>query len=339
VKNKTIFFPALVLTVIGLFVLNSISKSLFPTYYFYVLVGLALYLVISRVDFEIFGLFSRHFYVLGLVGLVIPLVFGRITHGAIRWIQIGNVSIQPSELVRPFLYLFMAHFLSRTVSAKRTIYSFLFVGLYVLLILVQPSLTVALLTTTGFLGCLLALKINFKLLGFILLAFAFLAFTFLALSKPYQKERLTSFLNYYNDPLGSGYNSIQAVISVGSGGLLGKGFGKGTQTQLAFLPEKHNDFIVASIGEEFGVLGILVILLLFIAILYQILEAHDRSTDQAYRAYCLAVFVVLSVQLTINVLMNLGLFPVAGVNFPLVSYGGSSYIATMMMLGLVSSGR
>lgn len=338
-KNKTILFPSLALTVIGLFVLNSISKSLFPTYYFYVLVGLILYLLVSRVDFEIFGLFSKHFYVIGVISLLIPLIFGRITHGAIRWIQIGNISIQPSELVRPFLYLFIAHFLSRIISVKRTVYGMLFVGLYVLLILIQPSLTVALLTTIGFLGCLLATKINFKLLGFTFLAFVLLAFTFLALSRPYQKERLTSFLNYYNDPLGTGYNSIQAVISVGSGGVFGKGFGKGTQTQLAFLPEKHNDFIVASIGEEFGILGILVVLLLFMIVLYQVLEAYEKSTDPAFRAYCLAVFVVLTTQVTINVLMNLGIFPVAGVNFPLVSYGGSSYIATMIMLGLVSSGR
>ena len=334
-KNK-IFFPALALTVIGLFVLNSISPGLFPTYYLYVLVGLILYFVISRVDFELFGLFAKHFYVLGLVGLFIPLIFGRITHGAIRWIQIGNVSIQPSELVRPFLYLFLAFFLSQA-SVKRTVISFLFVGLYVLLILIQPSLTVALLTTVGYLGCLLASKINLKFLVFGFLAVAIAVGGFLLLAKPYQKERLTSFLNYEQDPLGSGYNSIQAVISVGSGGFLGKGFGKGTQTQLAFLPEKHNDFIVASIGEEFGILGVLVVLVLFMVVLYQVLEAYHQSADQAYGAYCLAVFVVLTVQVTINVLMNLGMFPVAGVNFPLVSYGGSSYIATMVMLGLVSS--
>lgn len=337
-KNKTIFFPAIALTVIGLFVLNSISKSLFPTYYFYVLAGLILYLLVSRIDFEIFGLFSKHFYVIGVISLLIPLIFGRITHGAIRWIQIGNISIQPSELVRPFLYLFIAYFLSRAISVKRTIYGFLLVGLYVLLILIQPSLTVALLTTIGFLGCLMATKINLKflVLGFIAIVIAISGF--LLLARPYQKERLTSFLNYYNDPLGTGYNSIQAVISVGSGGVFGKGFGKGTQTQLSFLPEKHNDFIIASIGEEFGILGILVVLLLFMAVLYQILNIYDRSNDPAFRAYCLAVFVVLTTQVTINVLMNLGIFPVAGVNFPLVSYGGSSYIATMIMLGLVSSG-
>jgi len=334
-----ILLPTVILTTIGLFVLNSIAPHLFPAYYYYVFIGLGLYLIISKIDFDLWGLFANHFYFIGLVSFIFPLVFGQITHGAIRWIQIGTtMSIQPSELVRPFLYLFVAFWLGRDCSVKRVFYIFVLVSIYVLLILVQPSLTVSFLTMVGFLGGLLAVKLGTKFWLSVLLVLTLLTGGLFSLAKPYQRERLSAFLNWEKDPLGTGYNSIQAVISVGSGGLWGKGFGKGTQTQLAFLPEKHNDFIMASIGEEFGILGILTVLVLATTLLFVILRSAT-SDDLSFASYSLAVFTVMVAQITINTLMNLGLFPVAGVNFPLVSYGGSSYIATLMMLGLVSSGR
>jgi len=165
---------------------------------------------------------------------------------------------------------------------------------------------------------------------FILLA----PFGFMIL-KDYQKERIKHFLNPFADPLGAGYNIIQSIITVGSGGLFGKGFGAGTQSHLAFLPERHTDFIFASFAEEFGFLGSLLVVLLYFFLLQKILKIAKTSRDDfgSYLSY--GILFIISFQTFVNIGMNIGILPITGVTLPLFSYGGSSLISTMICLGLI----
>ena len=330
--------PIFFLIAVSIFALNSFAKNLFPLYYFYVVVSLLSFFIFRKIDFEILSLFSRQLYVICIVSLVVTIITGQITRGAIRWIEIGSLKIQPSEIVRPFLILFFAKYLSdQAISLKKVVGGFFLAFIPVFLIFIQPSLTVSLLTFISFLGVLLDSRINKKYLLAIFLAIfltILLGYRFLA---PYQRDRVTSFLNPYLDPLGAGYNSIQSMISVGSGGIMGRGFGKGVQTQLAFLPERHNDFVFASISEEFGFLGASLVIILSLLLFLKIIKYLQAAKGQLAFNFMFGCFFVLFTQFSINVLMNLGLFPVAGVTFPLLSSGGSSLVATMIMFGMIAS--
>lgn len=328
------------LIAISVGLLQSILPSLFPLYLAYIVVGLVLYMLFARSDFKLLQTLYKHIYVVSLVFLALPLIIGEITRGAVRWIPIGNIAIQPSELVRPFLILFFATFLtSKELTFRRIMLSgFLFL-VPATLILIQPSLGVTALTSVAYLGVLLASTVNkkyiFGVLGLMVL-FAPLVWLIMA---DYQKERVVAFLNPGMDPLGAGYNSIQSMISVGSGGLLGRGLGEGVQTQLAFLPERHNDFIFASAAEELGLVGVVLILVCLFVLLWRLTVIMEISQSPTARAYVSGVFLVLFFQIVFNIGMNMGLFPITGIPLPLISAGGSSLMATMIALGIASSAR
>lgn len=330
-----LIFGSLILVIIGLLTLFSFAKFLFPLYFIYVIIGLVALLFFSRVDFTILTIFSKHFYILSILLLLITLLIGQITRGAIRWIPLGPLTIQPSELVRPFLLIFFSVYLTQeTLNLKRILKILGLITLPVVLILVQPSLGVAFLTITGFVGIVLASGLSKRLLAFAFLFLVTGSLIFINFLEPYQKLRIVSFLDPGSDPLGSGYNSVQSMISVGSGKLFGRGLGKGVQTQLAFLPEKHTDFIFAAISEELGFIGAFLVLVLSFFILWRIAKFIENPVNVSSRAFLSGVFLTFLIQILINIGMNLGLLPITGLPLPLVSAGGSSLVATMITLGM-----
>jgi len=334
--DALLILPIFLLLVFSFFILNSISPTIFPSYYWYIFLGLVAFLFFSLFDFEVISAFSRYFYVVSILLLVITLVIGQVTRGTVRWIPIGSISIQPSEIVRPFLLIFFANYLTeKRLDLKRLLKALLLMALPLILILVQPSLGVTVLTSIGFLGLFLASEIDkkyFLIIGIVGIVLVPIVFSLLA---PYQKSRITAFLDPTKDPLGVGYNAIQSTISVGSGKFLGRGLGRGVGTQLAFLPERHTDFIFASVAEEMGFIGGVVLLILTFWLLFRIVGYTENAINIPARLFLGGLVLTLFAQVAIHVGMNMGLFPITGVPYPLVSAGGSSLLATMTSLGIV----
>ncbi|MFH1561153.1 MAG: FtsW/RodA/SpoVE family cell cycle protein [Patescibacteria group bacterium] len=276
-------------------------------------------------------------YGASLIFLLSPILLGGIIRGSSRWLELGGFSIQPSELTRPFIILSLALFLE-----KRSIKNWLdflkivlLIALPVLLILIQPDLGSAAILA---LVLLVMLWFHFPsikhFLGLAILGLAGLLLFGGLFFHSYQITRLTQFLNQSKDPLGAGYNLIQAKIAIGSGSWLGRGVGQGRQTQLAYLPEKHTDFVFASIAEETGFLGVGFLLFFYYLFLKTLQNRLEPQSDSVTSYLKLGIFLAFFIQFSINVAMNLGLFPVVGVPLPLVSYGGSSLLSSLIGLGL-----
>jgi rod shape determining protein RodA len=334
-KDISLTISVFFLIIFSVVILNSLSRPLFPLYFIYIIVALSAFWFFSQIDFDVVSLFSKHFYIGSIILLLLTIIIGRVTRGTIRWIPIGPLSLQPAELVRPFLLVFFANYLSKArFTIKKTLKILGLLILPVILILVQPSLGVSILTVVGFIGILLASNFNKKYLligiGIILLMLPL----FWRLLAPYQRQRLLTFLEPGSDPLGAGYNSLQSTIAAGSGKIFGTGLGRGTQTQLSFLPEKQTDFIFASIAEELGIVGASLILVASFVILFRLTVFMENAVSPAGRAYISGFFLTYLVQVFIHVGMNMGMLPVTGIPFPLLSAGGSSLLATMIGLGI-----
>lgn len=334
-KDITLSLSIFTLIVFGLFILNSVAPTLYPLYFVYILMGVLFFWFFSQIPFDVTSLFSKYFYIGSLLLLVSTLIIGQVTRGTIRWIPIGGLTLQPGELVRPFLLIFFASYLTKSeLTFNRLFRAIGLLSLPAFLILIQPSLGVTILTLVGFLGILIASDFNKRhvLTGALIVIGLIPLFWFIM--QPYQKTRITSFLNPQTDPLGSGYNSIQSQVAVGSGKLTGRGLGRGVQTQLAFLPERSSDFIFASISEELGFIGSGLVMILTFLILWRLTRLMEYAVNQSARAYLSGFFLIYFVQVVIHIGMNLGLLPVTGLPLPLVSAGGSSLLATMIGLGI-----
>ncbi len=335
-KDFILTFSILFLLVLSFIVLKSIAPNLFPVYFIYFLIAIAAFWFFSQISFEIISLFSTHLYVFSIILLVLTFIIGRVTRGAIRWIPIGPISIQSAELVRPFLLVFFANFLgSGKINFKKFIQALTLLAVPVFLILIQPSLGVSILTLVGFAGILIASRFDKKYIIFGILFLILTAPVFYKIMAPYQRERLSAFLS--PDKLGSGYNSLQSVIALGSGKFTGMGLGHGTQTQLSFLPEKQTDFIFAATGEELGFIGATLMLLATFFILYRLTTYMEHPVSSSSRAFISGFFLIYLTQVLIHVGMNMGILPVTGLPFPLVSAGGSSLLATLIGLGIAVS--
>lgn len=326
-KDLGITIPVFILIVFSVIVLRAIAPFVFPGYFFYIVLAIISFLFFSQVGFDILSAFSTHFYIGSVIFLLLPLIIGQVTRGVVRWIPIGPIQVQPSELVRPFIFVFFANELTHRDLKFQKFAKITFLFLIVdFLILVQPSLGVSVLTAVGYLGIVLATTFDKKKLLLLILIGVFLVPIFWHFLKPYQRDRIVSFDNY---------NSIQAMISVGSGKTTGKGLGRGTETQLAFLPEKQTDFIFASISEELGFVGAGLVLLISFFLLYRVSHAVTEAYNPASRSFISGVFMALLFQVFVHVGMNMGILPITGVTLPLVSAGGSSLVATAIALGMV----
>ena len=305
--------------------------------------GLALgaFWIVVILGYRKFLNISYFLYWLSIGFLIVVLFLGHTRNGAQRWLQIGAFALQPSEFCKLATILVLAQFLAegtRRLSQKRSlILSALMVVLPFVLIIKQPDLGTALLFIPMLVGMLFVWGIRLRYLTSIFLAgCASLPFLW-SMLKPYQQKRLLVFLNPDADPLGSGYTAVQSKIAVGSGGLIGKGWLHGSQTQLDFVPEHHTDFIFCGVGEEFGFLGSLLLVLLFTSLLGYFLQIVERTTDVRARILASGISFVFLFQVMINIGMTIGLAPITGITLPLVSYGGSSLIATYMAVGFLAS--
>jgi rod shape determining protein RodA len=279
-----------------------------------------------------------------LVALVAVLLVGTRVLGARRWIRVGSIHFQPSEWVKLVLILVVARYFTNLAGRDLTwgdiFKAITMVGLPMLLVLKQPDLGTAL-TYTPILLCGLFLGgISFKK-GAILVLAAGLAIVpaWYKVLKPYQKQRLTSFLQPENDPRGSGYQIRQSLIAVGDGGIWGKGATKGTQTQGDFLPIPYTDFIFAAFCEEHGFVGAALVLLLYFFVLMRLIQNAQTAADLSGTLIVMGVVAVLIFQIAVNVGMVIGLMPVTGIPLPLMSYGGSSVLFTFLALGIVMNVR
>ena len=254
--DRIMILSIVILVTLSVMILRSVAPSIFPSYFLFIIFGFIAYFLFLQIDFDVLTALSTHIYVFSVFLLLLPLIFGQITRGAIRWIPLGPISIQPSEIVRPFLLVFFSTYLTKKeLDLKRLSFSFLLLFIPFFLILIQPSLGVAILTFIGFMGVLIATEVEKRNIIIALGIFVLFIPLLWSILAPYQRQRVFSFINPYSDPQGAGYNSIQSMVAVGSGKLFGRGLGEGVQTQLEFLPEKHTDFIFATVAEELGLVG------------------------------------------------------------------------------------
>jgi rod shape determining protein RodA len=303
------------------------------------LIGAVLLLVVSRIPPSLLRAWTPWFYVLGVLLLVVVQVLGE-GQGASRWLDIGVIRFQPSELMKLAMPMMVAWYLHpRPLPPRwRDIFAIgILLAVPVLLVVVQPDLGTALLIAASgvfvlFLAGLQWWKIGAMVAG--LAASAPIAWHFL---HDYQRERVLTFLHPENDPLGSGWHILQSMIAVGSGGLLGKGFNQGTQSKLEFLPEHTTDFIFAVLGEEFGLVGALVLLALYAFIVGRCMWIAANARDTWSRLVAGAFGLAFFVYVIVNGGMITGLLPVVGVPLPLVSYGGTSAITLLIGFGVVMS--
>ncbi|HKZ35730.1 MAG TPA: rod shape-determining protein RodA [Patescibacteria group bacterium] len=337
--DRGLIFPAVGVLLIGLLALGGMSPALLVSQLVFLGIGLLAFWFFSHFDYLNHQYLLKHYAVGGLVLLLLPFLFGIATRGAVRWIPLGSFTLQPSEIIKPFLILILAWFLSRSAPKLLELKTgLIYLGLLAvpaLLIFKQPDLGSALVVAAIWLVMLLMSKAPKTYLVILLLLAAVvspLTWRFLA---DYQKQRLTSFIDPYADPKVSGYQLIQSVVAVGSGGFLGRGLGHGFQSQLNFLPERQTDFVFATIAEELGTLGAGTLLVLYALLLLRLLKIAKNTSDNFSFLIVIGVFALMTIQGMVNIGMNLGLMPITGVTLPLVSAGGSSLLTTLICLGLV----
>jgi rod shape determining protein RodA len=303
------------------------------------LMGLVCMFVAFAVDYRRLDRWVYAPYGVSLLLLILVPVLGSFGGGARRWINLGAFSLQPSELAKVTLLLVLARFYHRYVPVdgyrlRDLVIPALLAMLPAALVLAEPNLGTAVILGLLFMTLTCAAGIRVGSLALVLVAGGSVLPLVWQHMKPYQKQRVLSFLNPDQDPLGAGYHMIQSKITIGSGMLWGKGFLQGTQNRLDFLPEKHTDFVFAVVAEEWGFVGAVVLLALYAALMAKLLAIAWQARDRF--GFCLAIGAVSVVfwQLLINLGMNLGVLPVVGVPLPLLSYGGSSLLTVMMCLGL-----
>ena len=286
-----------------------------------------------------------YFSYLGVVGLLFwTYLFGITSSGSQRWIDLYFINLQPSELMKIFIILCLSKYFHRMrIERVNSIYTILTSLIIIILpmglVIVQPDLGTSLLIAISGIAVLWFAGINHKYFIYTMLGFVISLPFIIAFLKPYQKLRVLTFLNPDRDPLGAGYQIIQSKIAVGSGGIFGKGFLKGTQSYLEFLPEKHTDFIFTLFSEEFGFVGSFILLLIYAIIIYRIVAIGASSRSYFGKIFCYSFGAAIFVYIAINMSMVLGLLPIVGSPLPIMSYGGSSMLATMIGFGIVMSAK
>lgn len=307
----------------------------------WVCIGVALMILFMIVDYHVFFDIAPVLYGIGNLMLVYLLLWGRVTANVKSWIHIGTFQFQPSEFMKIFTALMLARYFDTNQPAYLDARSFLkaiaIIALPVGLIMLQPDFGTAatffpLVAVAMFFG-----GIRWKVwvaAGLALLIAVPIGWTAL---RPYQKDRIVTFLNPDRDPLGKGYQVSQAKIAIGSGGIHGKGFRQGTQAKLEYLPARHTDFIFAVLGEEWGFIGVMIVLSLYLFLIIQALTFAKNARDRGgtFLAICLISFFIFHV--LINVSMQVGLLPTTGIPLPLISYGGSSTMMFLIAVGLMAN--
>ena len=305
-----------------------------------ILLAFAVMLAVAQLNPATLRRWSPWLYLVGLLMLIAVLLFGEVGKGAQRWLDLGIVRFQPSELVKLAVPMMIAWYLAEKrlpPSWQRLLAAALMIVVPVLLIAKQPDLGTALLVASAGVFVLFLAGISWRLIGGLAVAAACAAPVIWYLMRDYQRQRVLTFLDPEKDPLGAGYHIIQSKIAIGSGGLYGKGWLNGTQSQLEFLPERHTDFIFAVLSEEFGLIGVLILLAMYLFVIGRGLYIATRAQDTFTRLLAGSMTLVFFVYLFVNTGMVAGLMPVVGVPLPLVSYGGTSLVTLMAGFGILMS--
>jgi rod shape determining protein RodA len=338
----------LVLGAVGLLAVYSATSSgasvLHTTIYakqlIWYCIGLPVMIVSFLVNYRLLDRWANVIYSVCIVLLVCVLLFGRYVGGAKRWLMLGPISFQPSEMVKIAVIIVLAQYYSKQASTsgftlRELIKPLILTLIPFALIVKQPDLGTAMLIVLIAGAMTLFVKIERRSLIFIVVSCIVTVPLVWFLLKGYQKERILTFLNPDRDPLGAGYHIIQSKIAIGSGMVSGKGFLKGTQNALSFLPEHHTDFIFSVLAEEWGFAGSMVLLFLFLMFIVWGLNVAYQCRDPFGTNLSLGITAMIFWQVSINIAMTMGLMPVVGVPLPFVSYGGSSVITTMICTGIL----
>ena len=303
-----------------------------------------LMLVISFFNIRLWFSISYFTYIILVLMLIWTVNFGVTVSGSQRWMDLYFINIQPSELMKTAIILCLAKYFHRMKlenvnSFYSVITSLIIIFVPMSLVVIQPDLGTSILISISGIIVLWFVGLNHKYFFYSFLI-SIVSFPFIiSFLKPYQKLRILTFLNPDRDPLGAGYQIIQSKIAVGSGGLTGKGFLKGTQSYLEFLPEKHTDFIFTLFSEEFGFVGSLFLLLIYAIIIYRIILIGSISRSYFAKVFCYSFGSAIFLYIIINMFMVLGMLPIVGSPLPIMSYGGSSMLATMIGFGIVLSAK
>jgi rod shape determining protein RodA len=328
----------------GLVTMNSFmgNDSYFLHQLIWIFVGFIILFVLSFVDFHFLRRTSVvvSLYSFGVFALLALFVVGSVSKGAQSWIDLGFFSIQPSDPMKLILIIVLAKYFSRRhveiAQIKHIIISGVYAFIVFALVALHPDFGSALTIFAIWFGMVMVSGISKKHLLLVILG-AVVVFTGLWQFglKPYQKARIMNFVHPLADIRGSGYNAYQAMVTVGSGGILGKGLGYGTQSRLKFLPEYETDFIFAAFAEEWGFIGVIILLLLFAIILFRIMKHAIRGESNFETLFCAGLAIFFVSHLIINIGMNIGLLPVTGIPVPFMSYGGSHLVTEFAGLGIM----
>ena len=330
--------PVIVLLVISLTTLFSINPAFFRNQLLFVCVSGAVFIALSFIDIEALTIFKSPIYFISLILLTLLLFVGVASRGAVRWLGIGGYGVQFSELLKPFLILVFASYLTTKQNISFATFGKVLLLLAPLAFLIyrQPDLGSAVIYVLTVFLTLMMYGFPLWWFGLGVLGVVGSLPILLRFLHDYQRQRLLTFFHLSNDPLGTSYNAIQAVIAVGSGMMIGKGLGQGTQSVLKFLPEKQTDFIFATIAEDLGFIGAVILICAFLFLLYRLFVIFTQSESAFDKVIVAASFSLLFIQFFVNIGMNIGIVPIVGVPLPFVSYGGSSLLSNAIILGIIS---
>ncbi|MFT8211490.1 MAG: peptidoglycan glycosyltransferase MrdB [Symbiopectobacterium sp.] len=304
-------------------------------------IGLTVMVVMTQIPPRVYEGWAPYLYIVCVILLIMVDVFGQISKGAQRWLDLGFIRFQPSEIAKIAVPLMVARFINRDMcppSLKNTGIALILIFLPTLLVAAQPDLGTSILVAASGLFVLFLAGMSWRLIAVALvLVAAFIPVLWFFLMHDYQRARVMMLLDPESDPLGAGYHIIQSKIAIGSGGLSGKGWLQGTQSQLEFLPERHTDFIFAVLAEELGLIGVLVLIAMYLFVIMRGLVIAANAQTSFGRVMVGGLILILFVYVFVNIGMVSGILPVVGVPLPLISYGGSALVVLMAGFGIVMS--
>jgi len=339
--DKILLFSLISLAILGIFTLYAAVHhgdiTIWQKQNLFWLFGTAVFLSICFVPLRMIGLMTWPLYLTALLCLLLIPLVGDVQMGARRWLNLGFIYLQPSELMKWALMIILAHWFASREPTRLINFSVaaMLSILPAALILIQPDLGTALVLLSAACAMLLAAGIRWRWVFFAIAASPICLYLLWSNMHDYQKSRVLSFLDPQSDPLGAGYHVIQAGIAIGSGGIFGKGFLEGTQARLHFLPEQHTDFIFAVLAEEGGLIAVLLLLIFYALLVSRMLVIASRAHSRFGSLLCVGIATIFMLYIFINIGMVSGMLPVVGVPLPFISYGGSALVTMLAALGIV----